>query len=154
MTKCTVNCRLTIKLTGILSILGLVGELMPESNETSLSLLGSLLFETQLFRATTATKQSQTTTLFDQKLNIQVLPSVPSLSVNFNRISKDLIIGEIVPVHIILKNEGNRSINDILLSCDKPRWFTIKNKEHHIPLSLLNCEYFQFNCNFNFKIDL
>lgn len=139
MTKYTVNCRLTIKLTGILSILGLVGDLMPESNETNVSLLGSLLFETQLFRSTAA-KQSQKTTLFDQKLNIQVIPSVPSLSANFNNICNDLIIGEIVPVNIILKNEGNRSINDIFLSCDKPRWFTIKNKEHHIPLSLLNCE--------------
>lgn len=150
MSKCTVNCRLTIKLTGILSILGLVAELMPETYESNLSLLGSLQFETQLFRSV-VTKQSQQTTLFDQKLNIQVIPSVPSLSANFNSICKDLIIGEIVPVNIIIKNEGNRPVSDILLSCDKPRWFTVKNKEHHIPLSILSCKYKQKN-HLNYKI--
>lgn len=142
MSKCTVHCRLTIKLSGILSVLGLVAKLVPEMNESNLSLVGSLQFDTQLFRSV-VTKQTQQTTLFDQKLNIHVIPSVPSLSANFNSICKDLIIGEIVPVNIILKNEGNRPVSDILLSSDKPRWFTVKNKEHYIPLSIISCKYKQ-----------
>lgn len=130
-----------MKLTGILSILGLVGEVLPELNDTNLSIFGLLQFETQIYRSVAAQKTSQQITLFDQKLNIQVIPSVPSLSANFNNVCMDLIIGEIVPVNIILKNEGKRPIADILLSCDKPRWFTIKNKEHYVPLSILNCKY-------------
>lgn len=106
--------------------------------EPNNTLMGSLQFETQTFRPPgKLTKQ----TLFDQKLNIKVLPAVPWLNVSFSTLPLDLIAGEIMPVHITLRNEGIKPIEEIYLGCDNPRWITLQDKDTDIPLSILSCKY-------------
>lgn len=132
----TLFFKLTPKLTGQLSIVGMVAH-VASAAEPTLSLLGSLQFETQTFRP--AGKQTQQS-LFDQKLNIRVIPTIPALNVSFSAIPTDLIAGEIVPVTISLRNDSIKPIDEIYLGCDNPRWLTLQNKECDVPLSLLSCK--------------
>lgn len=106
------------------------------SAEPNASLLGSLQFETQILRQAGNKGPS-----FDQKLNIRVIPTLPSLSVSFSSIPTDLIGGEIVPVTISFRNDSIKPIEDIYLGCDNPRWLTLQDKDSNIPLSLLSCKY-------------
>lgn len=132
----TLYFKLTPKLTGRLTIVGMVVQ-VASAVETNSLLMGSLQFETQSFRP--PGKQTQQT-LFDQKLNIRVIPTVPSLNVSFSNIPTDLIAGEIMPVTISLRNDGIKPIEEIYLGCDNPRWLTLQDKEAEIPLSILSCK--------------
>lgn len=115
------------------------------SAEPNVSLLGSLQFETQILRQAGNKGPS-----FDQKLNIRVIPTLPSLSVSFSSIPSDLIGGEIVPVTISFRNDSIKPIEDIYLGCDNPRWLTLQDKDSNIPLSLLSCKY----CLYKIYIDI
>uniref|UniRef100_A0A1B0B6W0 Trafficking protein particle complex subunit 8 n=1 Tax=Glossina palpalis gambiensis TaxID=67801 RepID=A0A1B0B6W0_9MUSC len=126
--------KLTPKLTGLLMVVGIVAQIS-SIVEPNIALKGSLIFEKHTFRS--AGKQAQNS-LNDQKLNIRIIPPVPVLSVCFSSVPADLIVGEIIPITITLRNEGAKPVEDIYLSCDNPRWLTLQDKETHIPLSILN----------------
>lgn len=127
---------MTPKLTGRLTIVGMVAQ-VASAAEPNASLWGSLQFETQVLRPTGNNK----TPSFDQKLNVRVIPTLPSLNVSFSAIPSDLIAGEIVPVTISFRNDSIKPIEDIYLGCDNPRWLTLQDKDSDIPLSLLSCKY-------------
>lgn len=156
----TLHFKLTVKLTGHLTLIGMVAELVSTAESTAttiptttttmpttmptttmatamttMSLLGTLKFETAIIKPSgrpTPTPIHQ----YDQKLHIRVIPTSPSLSVGFSVIPDDLIAGEITPVIITLRNEGGKPIEDIYLTCDNPRWFTIQGMEPYIPVTL------------------
>lgn len=132
----TLHFKLTPKLTGCLSIIGVVAN-VASASEPHNTLIGSLQFETQTFRPPgKLTKQ----TLFDQKLNIRVIPTVPWLNVSFSALPTDLIAGEITPVTIFLRNEGIKPIKEVFLGCDNPRWLTLQDNEADPPLTILSCK--------------
>uniref|UniRef100_A0A1I8NQR6 Trafficking protein particle complex subunit 8 n=1 Tax=Stomoxys calcitrans TaxID=35570 RepID=A0A1I8NQR6_STOCA len=128
----TLYFKLTPKLTGRFTVVGMVANVASVA-EPQATLLGSLQFETQVLRQT-----GNKAPLFDQKLNIRVIPTLPSLNVSFSAIPSDLIAGEIVPVTISFRNDSIKPIDEILLGCDSPRWLTLQDKDTTIPLSLLS----------------
>lgn len=132
----TLYFKLTPKLTGRLTIVGMVAN-VASAAEPHNTLMGSLQFETQTFRPPGKLSKQ---TLFDQKLNIRVIPAVPWLNVSFSALPTDLIAGEIMPVTISLRNEGIKPIEEIYLGCDNPRWLTLQDKEADIPLTILSCK--------------
>ncbi|XP_075159619.1 trafficking protein particle complex subunit 8 homolog l(3)76BDm [Haematobia irritans] len=128
----TLYFKLTPKLTGRFTIVGMVAEVASQA-EPIYSILGSLQFETQILRQT-----GNKSPAFDQKLNIRVIPTLPSLNISFSAIPSDLLAGEIVPVNISFRNDSNKPIQEILVGCDNPRWLALQDKDIAIPLSLLS----------------
>ncbi|XP_005180658.1 trafficking protein particle complex subunit 8 [Musca domestica] len=128
----TLYFKLTPKLTGRLTIVGIVGQ-VASAAEPNASLLGSLQFETQILKA-----PGNKAPAFDQKLNIRIIPTLPSLSVSFSAIPNDLLAGEIIPLTISFRNENIKPIEEIYLGCDNPRWLTLQDKDDKIPLSLMS----------------
>ncbi|XP_064545470.1 trafficking protein particle complex subunit 8 [Drosophila montana] len=128
--------KLTPKLTGRLSILGVVCRVAAKAEPTA-SLLGLLQFETQRIKPSTAKQSSQT--LLDNRLSIKLVPQVPSLSVSFSPVPSELLAGEIVPVSITLRNLGISPIEEIYLGCDNPRCLTLLDQQNtEMPLTILS----------------
>lgn len=135
----TVNFKLLPKLTGKLNILGIVAKVAANS-EPNATLQGFLQFETQMIKPTTGKPSNQS--LFDAKLNIRIQQPMPSLSVSFSAIPTDLIVGEIIPLQISLRNLGIAPIEEIYVACDNPRWITLLDSGTELPLSILSCKYY------------
>ncbi|KAL7734413.1 hypothetical protein ACLKA6_010743 [Drosophila palustris] len=128
--------KLTPKLTGRLSILGVVCRVAAKADPAA-SLLGLLQFETQRIKPSTAKQSSQT--LLDSRLSIKLVPQVPSLCVSFSPVPTELLAGEIVPVSITLRNLGIAPIDEIYLGCDNPRCVTLLDQHHtEMPLTILS----------------
>ncbi|EDV97571.1 trafficking protein particle complex subunit 8 [Drosophila grimshawi] len=128
--------KLTPKLTGRLSILGVVCRVASKV-EPAASLLGLLQFETQRIKPSMAKQSSQT--LLDSRLSIKLVPQVPALSVSFSPVPPELLAGEIVPVHITLRNLGIAPIEEIYLGCDNPRCLTLFEQQGtEMPLTILS----------------
>ncbi|XP_053954695.1 trafficking protein particle complex subunit 8 [Anastrepha ludens] len=125
--------KITPKLTGLLNIIGVVGEVVLTSEPTA-CLLGMLQFETPQVKV--KGKQS-TQMILDSKLSIKVTPAVPSMSVSFSQLPANLIAGEILPVAVTLRNSGIVAIEEIYLCCDQPRWLTLADADAEVPLSIL-----------------
>lgn len=131
----TIHFKLTPKLIGKLKIIGIVGR-TSATNEPG-SLLGCLRFEAQLIKSTEKAYAADRSVQFDNKLNIEILPPAPSLHVSFSQVPTDVLIGEIIPVTLSLRNAGNAFIDSIFLGCDNPRYMTISNGGAELPLSIL-----------------
>ncbi|XP_037938584.1 trafficking protein particle complex subunit 8 [Teleopsis dalmanni] len=129
----TLFFKLTPKLHGQLNIIGIVCQ-VANTSESNVKLMGSLQFETQRIKA--IGKQTNQT-LYDSKLSIKILPPQPSLHVSFLSLPKDIIVGEVLPVQISLRNLGITPITDVFVGCDNPRWLTLMDKNEDIPLSIL-----------------
>ncbi|ALC44776.1 l-3-76BDm [Drosophila busckii] len=128
--------KLTPKLTGRLSILGVVCRVAAKA-EPAASLLGLLQFETQRIKPTAAKQSSQT--LLDSRLSLKLVPQVPALSVSFTPVPAELLTGEIVPVSITLRNLGIAPIEEIYLGCDNPRCLTLLDQQHtELPITMLS----------------
>lgn len=128
--------KLTPKLTGRLSILGVVCRVAAKADPAS-SLVGLLQFETQRIKPSTAKQSSQT--VLDSRLSIKLVPQVPSLCVSFSPVPTELLAGEIVPVAITLRNLGIAPIEEIYLGCDNPRCLTLLDQQHtEMPLTILS----------------
>ncbi|KAH8371336.1 hypothetical protein KR093_006982 [Drosophila rubida] len=128
--------KLTPKLTGRLSILGVVCRVAAKADPTA-SLLGLLQFETQRIKPTAAKQSSQT--LLDSRLSIKLVPQVPALCVSFSPVPAELLAGEIVPVSITLRNLGISPIEEIYLGCDNPRCLTLLDQQQtELPLTMLS----------------
>lgn len=124
---------------GKLKIIGIVGR-TSATNEPG-SLLGCLRFEAQLIKSTEKAYAADRSVQFDNKLNIEILPPAPSLHVSFSQVPTDVLIGEIIPVTLSLRNAGNAFIDSIFLGCDNPRYMTISNGGAELPLSILRGEW-------------
>lgn len=133
-----VHFKLTPKLTGRLSILGVVCRVAAKAEPTA-SLVGLLQFETQRIKPSAAKQSSQT--LLDNRLSIKLVPQVPALSVSFSPVPTEMLAGEIIPVSITLRNLGIAPIEEIYLGCDNPRCLTLLEQQHtEMPLTILSCK--------------
>lgn len=133
-----VHFKLTPKLTGRLSILGVVCRVAAKAEPTA-SLVGLLQFETQRIKPSAAKQSSQT--LLDNRLSIKLVPQVPALSVSFSPVPTEMLAGEIVPVTITLRNLGIAPIEEIYLGCDNPRCLTLLDQQQtEMPLTILSCK--------------
>nr|XP_014088536.1 trafficking protein particle complex subunit 8 [Bactrocera oleae] len=129
----TIYFKITPKLTGLLNIIGVVGEVVLTAEPTA-CLQGMLKFETPQVKV----KGKQTTQmLMDNKMSIKVTPAVPAISVSFTQLPTNLIAGEILPVVVSLRNSGIVPIEDVFLCCDQPRWLTLTDVDTEVPLSIL-----------------
>ncbi|XP_036342212.1 trafficking protein particle complex subunit 8-like [Rhagoletis pomonella] len=129
----TIYFKITPKLTGLLNIIGVVGEVVLTSEPTA-CLLGMLQFDTPQVKV--KGKQS-TQMIIDNKLSIKVTPSVPAMSVSFSQLPTNLVAGEILPVTVTLRNSGIVPIEDVYLCCDQPRRLTLMDGDLEVPLSIL-----------------
>ncbi|XP_055378418.1 trafficking protein particle complex subunit 8 [Condylostylus longicornis] len=128
--------KLTPKLIGELRIIGIAGR-MASTNEAG-QLLGSILFEPQPIKVTEKFSANvERPVLFDNKLNIEILPPAPSLHVSFSKIPTDVVVGEIMPITICLRNSGMLPIESIYLCTEQPRCITFLNDHVGLPLSVL-----------------
>lgn len=135
--KQMLHFKLTPKLTGRLSILGVVCRVASKADPAA-SLLGLLQFESQRIKPSMAKQSSQT--LLDNRLSIKLVPQVPALSVSFSPVPNELLAGEIVPVSITLRNLGIAPIEEIYLGCDNPRCITLlEHQNSEMPLTILSC---------------
>ncbi|XP_023179165.2 trafficking protein particle complex subunit 8 [Drosophila hydei] len=134
--KQMLHFKLTPKLTGRLSILGVVCRVASKADPAA-SLLGLLQFESQRIKPSMAKQSSQT--LLDNRLSIKLVPQVPALSVSFSPVPNELLAGEIVPVSITLRNLGIAPIEEIYLGCDNPRCITLlEHQNSEMPLTILS----------------
>lgn len=135
----TIYFKITPKLTGLLNIIGVVGEVVLTAEPTA-CLQGMLKFETPQVKV----KGKQATQmLMDNKLSIKVTQAVPAMSVSFTQLPTKLIAGEILPVVVSLRNSGIVPIEDVFLCCDQPRWLTLTDVDTEVPLSILKCNVFK-----------
>ncbi|XP_067647513.1 trafficking protein particle complex subunit 8 [Eurosta solidaginis] len=132
----TIYFKITPKLTGLLNIIGVVGEVVLTAEPTA-CLLGMLRFETSQVKVKGKQGQQTTQMIMDSKLNIKIRPAVPSMSVSFTQLPRNLMAGEILPVTVTLRNSGIVPIEQIYLCCDQPRWITLTEVDTDVPLSIL-----------------
>ncbi|XP_002095589.2 trafficking protein particle complex subunit 8 [Drosophila yakuba] len=131
----TLHFKLTPKLTGRLNVLGIVCR-VAASADPAASLLGTLQFETQKIRPHNAKQSSQT--VLDNRLTIKLVPQLPSMNVSFTPVPNRLLAGEIVPVHVTLRNLGIAPIEEIYLGCDNPRCVSILDQHSQMPLAMMS----------------
>lgn len=79
--------------------------------------------------------QQQQQQQFDKKLQIDVLPAVPSLQVQFSAVPDEVLAGEIVAVQVTLSNAGAVGLGDVWAATEHPRW--VLGEERELPLSVL-----------------
>lgn len=141
----TLCVRLIPLRTGRLTVNGVVGRLSL-TNEPS-SLWGRLNFDAMpILRnepagsgaggsAQAVAAQQQQQQQFDKKLQIDVLPAVPSLQVQFSAVPDEVLAGEIIAVQVTLSNAGAVGLGDIWAATEHPRW--VLGEERELPLSVL-----------------
>ncbi|XP_053675032.1 trafficking protein particle complex subunit 8 [Anopheles nili] len=140
----TLVLKLTPRSTGQLRILGIVGKLSaasPAGPGEAPSLWGKQMFETQPIRIPSSVgkdggKAPTTVSMFDRKLEIEILPPAPALHVSFSRTPAEVLAGEVIPIRVNMTNAGVSMLNDIYVCIDNPRYVLLNPSEADIPLSI------------------
>ncbi|XP_017072422.1 trafficking protein particle complex subunit 8 [Drosophila eugracilis] len=131
----TLQFKLTPKLTGRLTVLGVVCR-VAAGVDPSASLLGTLQFEAQKIRPNNSKQSSQT--VLDNRLTIKLFPQMPAMNVSFTPVPSRLLAGEIIPVYVTLRNLGISPIEEIYLGCDNPRCLSLLDQHSQMPLTMMS----------------
>ncbi|XP_055690988.1 trafficking protein particle complex subunit 8 [Lutzomyia longipalpis] len=130
----TILFKVTPKVTGMLHVTGIIGQLSAVTDPTCL--WGKMDFERIPIRAKDPPVGDKAPE-FDKRLDIQVLDPAPALCVSFGEMPQEVLAGEIIPVTVQMTNCGATALTDIYMSVEAPRWFLVSPERAELPLSVL-----------------
>uniref|UniRef100_A0A6B2EI91 Protein with involvement in meiosis gsg1 n=1 Tax=Phlebotomus kandelakii TaxID=1109342 RepID=A0A6B2EI91_9DIPT len=130
----TILFRVTPKITGMLHVTGVIGQLSAMTDPTSL--WGKMDFERIAIKRNDPPVNDKPIE-YDKRLDIQVLEPAPALCVSFGEMQKEVVAGEVIPVTVQMTNCGATALTDIFLAVESPRWFLVSSDKAELPLSVL-----------------
>ncbi|XP_055701320.1 trafficking protein particle complex subunit 8 isoform X2 [Phlebotomus papatasi] len=130
----TILFRITPKVTGMVQVTGIIGQLSAVTDPVSL--WGKMDFERIAIKSRDPPANDRPIE-FDKRLDIEVLEPAPALCVSFEEMPQDVLAGEVIPITVQMTNCGATVLEDIFMAVEAPRWFLVSPEEAELPLSVL-----------------
>lgn len=130
--KKTILIKLLVKFVGYLRIVGVAGKISSTIDKNQI--WGKINFEKIPLKIADSTTNSKLD--YDRKLEIQILKKTSALFVNFSKVPKEVLTGEIVNVKMSLKNSGPNVLDSIYMATDSPKNWLMNPSQNELPLSI------------------